>query len=190
MKKETCDAPAAASDSTSASASAPTSSPTRTARQTSSSAATRAKKTATPATDARQQARRSAVSSSALLMSFALALFCEKTPPSSEGTPRGPGTDSALNWSDLVMRSCPSDSERVALALTTGGKGCACSPSFRTPNARDWKGMSAKSWRERTVGDKTPTLPDQIGGVPHPDFAEALMGFPIGHTDSRRLETP
>ncbi len=53
---------------------------------------------------------------------------------------------------------------------------------WRTPTARDWKGMSAASWRSRTVGDKTPTLPDQIGGVPHPEFVEELMGFPIGWT--------
>lgn len=42
--------------------------------------------------------------------------------------------------------------------------------------------MSAKSWRVRTRGDKTPTLPDQIGGTPHPEFVEELMGFPIGWT--------
>jgi hypothetical protein len=51
--------------------------------------------------------------------------------------------------------------------------------------------MSAKSWRERKVGDTTPTLADQIGGVPHPEFVEELMGFPIGWTiDLNASETP
>jgi len=43
--------------------------------------------------------------------------------------------------------------------------------------------MSAKSWRERSKGDQTPTLPDEIGGTPHPEFVEQLMGFRIGWTD-------
>ena len=54
---------------------------------------------------------------------------------------------------------------------------------YRTPTARDWKGMSARKWRERTKGDKTPTLADQLGGLPHPEFVEYLMGFPAGWTD-------
>jgi len=36
-----------------------------------------------------------------------------------------------------------------------------CAP-WRAPNQRDWKGASAQSWRNREVGDKTPTLPDQV----------------------------
>jgi hypothetical protein len=56
-------------------------------------------------------------------------------------------------------------------------------PFYRTPTARDYKGMSAKSWRNRKDGDRTPTLPDQIGGTPHPDFVESLMGFQTGHTE-------
>lgn len=56
-----------------------------------------------------------------------------------------------------------------------------CAPlSLRTPTSRDWKGMSAKSWRERSVGDTTPTLPDQLGGIPNPEFVEWMMGLPRG----------
>jgi hypothetical protein len=51
---------------------------------------------------------------------------------------------------------------------------------WRTPTSRDWKGMSAKSWRERLKGDLTPTLPDQLGGTPNPDWIDWLMGFPVG----------
>lgn len=54
---------------------------------------------------------------------------------------------------------------------------------FRTPNQRDWKGQSSKGWREREVGDKTPTLPDQIGGQLNPQFVSWLMGFPIDWCD-------
>lgn len=129
------------------------------------------------------------MSSSELLRNFALALWSEKTPQQSEKTLLGLGSDSEVNWNDLVIQCCPSDTGRVALALTSGGTACSCSPSFRAPNARDWKGMSAKSWRERTTGDPTPTLPDQIGGVPHPEFVEELCGFPIGWSDLEDLAT-
>lgn len=148
-----------------------------------------ASKTATPDETEKRYRRHLAVNSSVLLMSFALALCCEKIHPSLDAMPLGHGGDSAMNLSALIMRCCPSDSERVVLALTIDGKGCSCSPSYRTPTARDWKGMSAKKWRERTDGDKTPTLPDQLGGVPHPDFVEELMGFPIGWTDCARSVT-
>jgi len=53
---------------------------------------------------------------------------------------------------------------------------------YRTPTARDHIGLSALSWRTREVGDKTPTLPDQLGAIPDPDWLEALMGFPYGWT--------
>ena len=135
-------------------------------------------------------ARRSALSSSALLMSCARALFSEKTLLSSDQMPLGLGGDFDPSWSGLVTLCCPSNAGPVALALTTKENGCFCSPKFRTPTARDWKGMSARSWRERTDGkDPIPTLPDQIGGVPHPEFVEALLGYPTGWTDLERSET-
>jgi hypothetical protein len=90
----------------------------------------------------------------------------------------------------LVTLSCPSESEPVALALTTDESGCCCSVNFPTPCARDWKGMSSKSWRERPRSKGWSTLPDKIGGHPHPDFVEALMGFPIGYGELRPSETP
>jgi hypothetical protein len=61
---------------------------------------------------------------------------------------------------------------------------------FRTPSSRDWKGMSAASWRSRPTGDPTPTLPDQIGGQLNPTWVEWLMGFPAGWTDCEHLGTP
>jgi hypothetical protein len=126
--------------------------------------------------------RVSAVSSSAFLMRFAHACFCGRIRPQSGQTLPGLGGDSDLLLSRLATLSCPSDSEPVALALTIDGTDCSCSANYRTPTKRDWKGMSAKKWRERAVGDNTPTLPDQIGGPPLPEFVEVLMGFPEGWT--------
>lgn len=53
---------------------------------------------------------------------------------------------------------------------------------YRTPTARDWKGMTSVRWRTRTDGDNTPTLPDQLGGVAEPEWLESLMGFPKSWT--------
>ncbi|MHC4511847.1 MAG: hypothetical protein ACYTAO_23350 [Planctomycetota bacterium] len=52
--------------------------------------------------------------------------------------------------------------------------------------------MSSRSWRGRDAGANRPyaTLPDAIGGCPHPEFVEELMGFPIGYTDLEPSATP
>lgn len=123
------------------------------------------------------------------LLPIALALSCERIQAGSDLTRPGLGGDSEASLKNLAMQFCQSDSEPVVLGLTTNGKGCSCSPNYRTPTARDYKGMSAKSWRERTNGDKTPTLPDQLGGTPNPEFVEWLMGFPKGFTESQHWGT-
>ena len=184
-----CSAKSTALTSENVIASEPTSSSTNTQSRTSSSAATRARKTQTADEMATQRRRRSAVNSSAFLESFARSLCCAKTLPLSGQMRLGLGNDFDPNWNEWITRSSPFDCEPVALALTSGETACSCSLSYRSPNARDWKGMSAKKWRERERGDKTPTLPDQIGGVPHPEFVEQLLGFPVGWTDLRDLET-
>ena len=126
------------------------------------------------------------VNLSGLLMSFAHGLFYARIPQLQRQMHLGFGGSSEANWSDLDTLCCPSDSGHVALALTMNENDCSCLPNFRTPTARDWKGMSAKSWRERKNKDNTPTLPDQIGGTPHPEFVEELMGFPTSWTDLKR----
>lgn len=54
-----------------------------------------------------------------------------------------------------------------------------------TPQARDHKGKSQRA----AYGDEG-CLPNVIGGVPHPAYVEALMGFPDGWTDLSASETP
>lgn len=49
--------------------------------------------------------------------------------------------------------------------------------------------MTSRFWRSRPTGDNAPSLPDQLGGVPHPAFVEELMGYPTGWTDLRPLAT-
>ena len=176
-------APGAESSSGDASASEQTSSPTNVDSRTSSQAATRARITPTPADQRVRSKRLQAINSSALLSSLCRHLFYAKTRPQYAQMRLGLGTGFDPNWNDWITLSSPFDSGRVALALSSDGTDCSCSPNMRAPNARDWKGMSAKSWRERKHGDTTPTLPDQIGGTPHPEYVEELMGFPIGWTD-------
>lgn len=61
---------------------------------------------------------------------------------------------------------------------------------FRSPSSRDWKGQSAESWRLRTSGDTTPTLPDQVGGQLNPTWVEWLMGYPLEWVNLPDLATP
>jgi hypothetical protein len=80
---------------------------------------------------------------------------------------------------------------------------------WRSPSARDWKGVSSQSWRNREEGDRTPTLADQVslhsplgqttvthGGASSPSgqisrrrlnprFVCWLMGFRPGWTEIR-----
>jgi len=150
------------------------------------SAATPAKKTQLQDRDRGLSSHRLAVSSSGLLMRFALELWCGKIRREYAPTLLGLGGDFDPNWNRLVMACCPLDCEPVVLGLTTDGIGCSCSPHYPTPCKRDYKGMSSRKWRAREGAKATPTLPDKIGGTPHPEFVESLMGFPIGWTDCDR----
>src|SRR3970040_2375066 len=151
-------------------------------RSISSTEETPAKQTVMPLETARYKILL-ALSSSGLLMRSALSLFSERIRESFARPHLGRGTGSNNPLKILATLFCPLDSERVALALTTGEKGCSCSPSYRTPTARDWKGMSAKSWSKRRLSRAIATLADQVGGAPHPEFLEELMGFPTGWTE-------
>jgi hypothetical protein len=133
-----------------------------------------------------RERRVSAVSSSALLMSFARALFSERIQATSAGMLPGLGGDSGTSLNDLAMWCCPSDSEPVALALTIDGTGCSCSVNMPTPCASEWKGGTAKPnaksnrkllrhhWARQTGN---PYVPCQV--------LEAVQGFPITWSELR-----
>lgn len=139
--------------------------------------------------------RASAVSSSELLMSFALALFSARIPRPSVQMLPGLGRDFDPAWRALVTLSCPSDSEPVALGLTTVGTGCSCSPSWPTPTAslfgcRDVRNLLSRRERckekHRNGNGFGLTLGQHcalIGVEPTPGLLEGLMGFPEGWTD-------
>jgi hypothetical protein len=91
-------------------------------------------------------------------------------------------TASMMSATDMEQARFRSDDPRRTVANPQA--------EFRTPSSRDWKGMSAQSWRDRTTGDPTPTLPDQVGGQLNPTWVEWLMGFPAGWTDCEHLGTP
>lgn len=148
-----------------------------------SSVETHARRTAMQDRDLQQLPRVLAMSSSVFLTSFALGIFSGRIPRESAPTLPGLGGDSELLQKLLATLCCPSDCEPVALAQTTAEKGCSCSVNYPTPCKRDYKGPSSKKWRERPGAKAFATLPDKLGGMPHPGFVEHLMGFPIGWSD-------
>lgn len=156
-----------------------------------SSAATPAKQTQPPPAPVLPECRASAVSSSALLRHFAHALWSERIRRTSKQMHLGRGGDFDVNWNRLVTLCCPSDSERVALGLTTAETDCSCLPKIPTPTASDWKGGTAKThpkssrqlfrhyWARQTG---TPYAPCQV--------YEAAQGFPITWTELNAAATP
>lgn len=169
---------------------------------TSSAAATPAKKTATQELHQERERRETALNSSALLKSFARALYCAKTPPEAEPTLPGLGNDSEMPLRALAILSCPSDSAPVALGLTISGTGCSCSPKIPTPSAslfgcKDVEKLKTRRERCRekhgngngfglTLGQWA-----ALNGVElTPEMVEAMMGFPPGWTDCACSETP
>lgn len=149
-----------------------------------------ARRTARPVKVLPARRRRSAIILSDSCLACIRVLWFERIRRQSVQMPLGLGGDLEPTLSNLVTLCSPPDSGPVALALTIDGTGCSCSPSLPTPCARDHKGRSSKSWRERSPSEarkseKRPyaTLPDAIGGCPHPEYVERLMGFPTGYTD-------
>jgi hypothetical protein len=94
-----------------------------------------ARGTATPEASGSESTRISAVSSSALLMSFARELWSGRIPTRVAPTLPGLGGECDPHWSELDTLCCPSDSDPAALGLTTDATGCSCSVSVPTPTA-------------------------------------------------------
>lgn len=169
---------------------------------TSSSAAIRAKRTVRPALPAELARRHSALNSSALLTRFARALFSERTPPESVQMLPGLGGDSGTSSRIVATRSCPSDSDPVALGLSTSGTGCSCLLSRPTPSAslfgcKDVERMLARRERLKqqhgngngfglTLGQWA-----AVNGVDlTPEMVEAMLGFPAGWSGCGCSATP
>jgi hypothetical protein len=77
--------------------------------------------------------------------------------------------------------------ERITPAHLTSETESGSLHQFFTPTARDYKGMSGAGLRKRH--GKKHNLADCLGGVPNPTFSEWLMGWPLGWTDLKPLET-
>jgi hypothetical protein len=58
---------------------------------------------------------------------------------------------------------------------------------YVTPTTRDYKGMSGAGFRARH--GENHNLADCLGGTPNPTWVEWLMGWPLGWTDLKPLET-
>ena len=135
--------------------------------------------------------RATEISSSGLLMSFARELWLGKIQATSGRMLPGLGGDSELALNRLVTLACPSDSGRVALALTTSGSDCSCSVNMPTPTAQAWKGGTAKDhpranretsfahWWARHHGRTYPSI----------EVIEAAQGFPATWTELEDSET-
>lgn len=74
-------------------------------------------------------------------------------------------------------------------ASATSGMGLASAVKlWPTVCARDFR-YPGKSRMERTGGKQGEVLPQAVGGPLNPDWTEWLMGWPIGQTDLKPLET-
>lgn len=77
---------------------------------------------------------------------------------------------------------------RVIWGLTIDGLDCSSAPRWCTPTATDRKGKSGPNAKALLRGGYA-RLADQVGGLPHPEFSEVLMGLPEGLSDYEPLET-
>lgn len=85
-------------------------------------------------------------------------------------------------WGSMQNGECW---ERTIPTLTTRGKESGFWP---TMCARDYRGIG-KSRLERTGSKAGECLPQAIGGLLNPTWGEWLMGWPIGWTELKPLET-
>jgi hypothetical protein len=123
--------------------------------------------------------------SSALLEYFARELWSGRILGPADQTLFGTGLECEDLFGILDTLSCPSDYDRVALGATIGGIVCSCSATYPTPTASDWKGSTGRGSRKGTLAERLSVLTKSEGETtyPHPEFVEALIGFPILWTD-------
>ena len=84
------------------------------------------------------------------------------------------------HWGTMLNGECY---HQVPLALIT--KGLECGSLLPTPTCHNAKEGAYPAEYTR----KTPTLATHVGGKIHPEFTEWMMGWPLGWTDLKPLET-
>ena len=77
--------------------------------------------------------------------------------------------------------------ELAMLEGTTNDYECGLSETYPTPTRRDTQGPRGKAAQARK-GNPMDTLPNVVGGVPHPRLSEWLLGWPLGWTGLEQLE--
>ena len=110
--------------------------------------------------------------------------------------------DAVTTWceviSELLDTALPDPSSCPPVRLVPP-RSASASGLWQTPTTRDYKGQSGlgnRTRRGRNGRLHVANLCDQLVDIGRPDlvrsvtFRERLMGFPIGHTDSGRSETP
>lgn len=65
-------------------------------------------------------------------------------------------------------------------------RGATKSNTYATPQARDYRTGQTDQWEDP---ERTRNLNDQVGGQLNPTWVEWLMGWPLGWTDLKPLET-
>ena len=78
-----------------------------------------------------------------------------------------------------IHEDCPSERKRKSPSLE-------CVVRFATPQARDFRTGEQSRWESP---DRSRNLNDPIGGQLNPTWVEWLMGWPLGWTASKPLET-
>jgi hypothetical protein len=79
-----------------------------------------------------------------------------------------------------------SDTSSRTKPYAQGGTPLSLAVKWPTPTARDWKSGKAS---DATMERNSRPLSEQIGGSLNPTWVEWLMGWPLGWTDLRPLET-
>jgi hypothetical protein len=79
------------------------------------------------------------------------------------------------------------DHNRKGASAKSGDGLATAVKKWPTPQARDWKGSLGKGCQER--GGHQSSLPAEVGGSLNPTWVEWLMGWPLGWTDLKPLET-
>ena len=96
------------------------------------------------------------------------------------------GPEALSKWSDHLPISAMTVAGLLTqppqLARHTKGKDGFCLP---TPMARDWRGSTGKNRHTQNL----PNLYQKNGKQLNPAFVEAIMGYDIGWTDLKALET-